>query len=207
MITTRRILPAVAAAALAITACSGGSDESTPEVDDTETSVPAEPEADASDDFTESGDGGVNPADGEDIVEDDGGSVANGGDDPEEPGEGGSDGAVTVSLVEWAIEAPTEYEAGEITFSASNDGSFPHELVVIEGESYESLPLEDGGGVIEDELPTGALISRTARLGGGSAEDLTVTLEPGNYVLLCNVGAGGANSHAGQGQRLDITVS
>jgi hypothetical protein len=31
-------------------------------------------------------------------------------------------------------------------------------------------------------------------------------LAPGNYVLLCNLG-GGNNSHAGQGQRLAITVS
>ncbi|MEP6295866.1 MAG: hypothetical protein ABJ382_00960, partial [Ilumatobacter sp.] len=114
--------------------------------------------------------------------------------------------AAAVTLVEWAIEAPTDYAAGEITFSATNGGSFPHEFVVIAGEGYESLPLAEGGSVIEDELPTGALIGRTGRLGGGSSEDLTVTLAPGNYVLLCNLGGGGS-SHAGQGQRLDITVS
>lgn len=114
--------------------------------------------------------------------------------------------AASVSLVEWGIEAPTEYAAGEITFTATNNGGFPHEFVVIQGEGYESLPLAEGGAVIEDDLPTGALIGRTARMGGGSVEDLTVTLGPGNYVLLCNLG-GGNTSHAGQGQRLDITVS
>ena len=58
----------------------------------------------------------------------------------------------------------------------------------------------------EDELPTGALLGRTQRIGGGSTAELTVSLAPGNYVLLCNLG-GGANSHVGRGQRLDITVS
>ena len=65
--------------------------------------------------------------------------------------------AVAVSLVEWAVEAPTEYAAGDVTFSATNNGNFPHEFVVIQGEGYESLPLAEGGAVIEDELPTGAL--------------------------------------------------
>ncbi len=97
--------------------------------------------------------------------------------------------AVVASLVEWAIEAPTEYAAGEVTFTATNNGNFPHELVVIQGESYESLPLAEGGAVIEDDLPTGALLGRTARIGGGSSEDLTVTLAPGNYVLVCNLGS------------------
>ena len=110
------------------------------------------------------------------------------------------------SLVEWAIDAPTEYAAGDVTFTATNDGSFPHELAVIQAESYESLPREEGGAIIEDELPTGALIGRTARIGGGSSEELTVSLAPGNYVLVCNLGSGGT-SHAGRGQRLDITVS
>ena len=77
--------------------------------------------------------------------------------------------------------------------------------MVIAGESYEALPKEDGGKVIEDELPTGALIGRTDRLTAGDSAELTVDLAPGNYVLICNLG-GGPNSHAGRGQRLDITV-
>jgi hypothetical protein len=115
-------------------------------------------------------------------------------------------GAVAAELSEWSIEAPTEYAAGEVVFTATNGGSFPHELVVIQGEGYESLPRTEAGAIIEEELPTGALLGRTARIAGGASEDLTVTLAPGNYVLLCNLG-GGDNSHAGQGQRLDITVS
>jgi uncharacterized cupredoxin-like copper-binding protein len=115
-------------------------------------------------------------------------------------------GVASVQLVEWSVEAPTEYAAGDVTFTVTNGGSFPHEFVVIQGESYESLPLTEAGAVIEDQLPTGALLGRTARIATGASEDLTVTLAAGKYVLLCNLGGGG-NSHAGQGQRLNITVS
>ena len=120
-------------------------------------------------------------------------------------GAGDAVAAAEATLVEWAIEAPTEYLAGEVTFTAVNGGGLPHELVVIAGESYEALPKEDGGKVIEDELATGALIGRTDRLTAGDSAELTVDLAPGNYVLICNLG-GGPNSHAGRGQRLDITV-
>lgn len=114
--------------------------------------------------------------------------------------------AVDATMVEWSIDAPTDYTAGDVTFNVTNNGSFPHEFVVIQGDGYESLPLADGGAVIEDDLPAGALLDRIPRMGGGDTAELTVTLEAGNYVLLCNLGSG-SNSHAGQGQFLDITVS
>jgi hypothetical protein len=220
MITTRRALPVAAALTFVIASCGGSSDGGS---EDTEVQVTAaETVAEETEDFTE-----VENTDSAETVDSDVETTDEAPPEetaaeetaPEEtapdetaaePGDS-TDGdaaaaAVDVSLVEWAIEAPAEYAAGEITFTATNNGSFPHEFVVIEGEGYEALPLAEGGAVIEDDLPTGALIGRTARVAGGSSEVLTVTLAPGNYVLLCNLGGGG-NSHAGQGQRLDITVS
>lgn len=221
MITIRRALPVVVALSFVLASCGGSSDG---QVEDVDTS-PTTPEttADATDDLTE-GDGTE-----EDVPVD---TVAESGPeasvptetattDPVEPettvvastepvdepivGDAATDG-IDVVLDEWAIDAPTEYVAGDITFNASNVGGFPHELVVIEGEGYEALPRLESGAVDEDNLPTGALIGRTDRVGGGSSASLAVTLAPGNYVLVCNLGGGG-NSHAGQGQRLDITVS
>ncbi len=212
MITTSRALPVAAVLVLALAACGGGSsDESAENAPETTTDGIV---ADDAEDFTE-----VETADtaaDETTVEEttaEEAPVETAAEPADTPAETTGDATVgaaassaDVSLVEWAIEAPTEYAAGEVTFNASNNGSFPHEFVVIEGQGYEALPLAEGGAVIEDDLPTGALIGRTGRVGGGSSEVLTVTLAPGNYVLLCNLGGGG-NSHAGQGQRLDITVS
>jgi hypothetical protein len=112
---------------------------------------------------------------------------------------------VAVTMDEWFIEAPTDLTAGEVTFAIQNDGSFPHEFVVIAGEGYDALPLAANGAVLEDELPDGAVIDRTDRIEGGLDGELTVALEPGNYVLLCNIVAG-PTSHAGRGQNLDVTV-
>ncbi len=207
-------IPVVAAFALVLASCGGSSDG---DAEDVETPVTAaETAPDTTPEFTEVE--GTEPetapetapeAPAEEPVESVE-SVAEPTDTAAPTEEPGAEEAPAlgfdVSLAEWAIEAPIDYAAGEITFNASNSGSFPHEFAVIEGESYEALPLAEGGAVNEDELPTGALIGRTGRVGGGTTEALTVTLAPGNYVLLCNLG-GGNNSHAGQGQRLAITVS
>lgn len=202
MMSISRSIPVAAAVALLAVSCGGSSDDASSEPDVT-AEQEAAPETDAAPEtaapVTEAPDTAA-PATAapETAVEEE---VA------EEPvGDPAAGEVVGVSLVEWAIDAPTEYAAGVVTFTATNDGNFPHEFTVIAGEGYESLPLAEGGAVIEADLPTGALVGRTGRLGGGSSQDLTVTLAPGNYVLVCNLGGGG-NSHAGQGQRLDITVS
>lgn len=121
------------------------------------------------------------------------------------PAAGG--GTVDVTLVEWAVEAPTEIPAGTVTFNVTNGGEFPHELVVVRGESYETLPQDSSGAVDDTQLPAGDFIGETARLdGGGGSEALTVDLPAGNYVLLCNI-TGGGSSHAARGQVLSVTVA
>jgi hypothetical protein len=223
MISIRRALPVAAALALVLASCGGSSDGGADDAGDVEApATAAETTPDGTQDFTpvEGNDPGAENGQVETVEEieeeapaepvetaEPNAEPTSTAEVAEEPvvGEAPALG-IAVSLAEWGIDAPTEYTAGEVTFTASNDGNFPHEFVVIEGEGYEALPLAEGGAVNEDELPTGALIGRTGRLGGGSAEALTVPLAPGNYVLLCNLGAGN-NSHAGQGQRLDITVS
>lgn len=213
MITIHRALPFAVALTFVAVSCGGSSDGG---ADDTVApTTTEEPVADSTEDFTEveNTDEAVEPVEDTAVetVVTEPVAVETAVEPVEEPVDESTVGAaaaasIDVTMSEWEVDAPAEYTAGEITFNASNAGSFPHEFVVIEGEGYEALPLTDAGAVIEDDLPTGALIGRTDRIGGGSSEALTVTLAPGNYVLLCNLGGGG-NSHAGQGQRLDITVA
>ena len=217
MITIRRALPIAAALTVFAVSC-GGSSDSTPDDAEAATTVEATEESDeVFSDTTET----TEQVPVTDAVEPGTTVAASGGSEVPAPTDpvasrpaateasapaASAAASVEVSLIEWGIDAPTEYTAGEVTFTASNSGSFPHEFAVIAGEGYEALPLAEGGAIIEDDLPTGALLGRTGRLGGGSSDDLTVTLAPGNYVLVCNLG-GGTNSHAGKGQRLDITVA
>lgn len=118
----------------------------------------------------------------------------------------GATSAVDVELVEWAINAPATLDAGKVAFTISNPSNGSHELVVIRGDSYDALPKRANGAVDEDALPAGALVGRTNRLNRNQSCAAGFDLEPGSYVLICNISSG-PNSHAARGQTLDITVS
>lgn len=122
------------------------------------------------------------------------------------PAAAASGGSLAVVLEDdpWSIKANTTVPAGKIAFTATNEGSVPHELVVIKG-SYAALAKSDIGAVLEDQLPAGALIGRTERIAAGASASIEYDLTAGKYTLLCNIAAG-PNSHAGKGQVLDITV-
>ena len=111
-----------------------------------------------------------------------------------------------VSLVEWEIVAPTEYAAGPVTFEATNDGEFPHQLVLVRGESYETLPQLPNGAIDEESLAAGDFIGRIERFEPAETASATWEVEPGNYVLFCNIQVG-PNSHAAAGQVLSVTVT
>ena len=113
------------------------------------------------------------------------------------------DGAVSVGLVEWAIETNLEVAAGSVTFDVSNEGNFPHHFAIARGNSYEELP-QIGGGAIDEDALGEDFIGRTKNLQSGETEIIEFDLDPGNYVFFCNIAA--AVSHAAQGQVLAVTV-
>ena len=114
-------------------------------------------------------------------------------------------GAADVGLKEWAVSVSPALKAGATTLTVKNSGQNPHELKVIKGDSYASLPKTSDGAV--DEAKLGAdVIGKMARINGGATGTLAVTLPAGKYVLLCNLG-GGALNHASKGQNLDVTVA
>ena len=108
-------------------------------------------------------------------------------------------------MADHAVQAPTTISAGTVEFAVKNAGSSEHEFVVIKG-SYADLPKTTTGAVIENQLATDALVGRTSRIKEGSSETKAFTLTAGKYVLLCNLVVG-PTSHAGIGQRLDVTVT
>ncbi|MGE3960485.1 MAG: plastocyanin/azurin family copper-binding protein [Dehalococcoidia bacterium] len=102
-------------------------------------------------------------------------------------GEEAAAGAITVEATEFAFALGADKAAaGEVTFTLNNAGAIPHELVVVKtDEAADALPVE-GGVVVEDEVE---VLGRTSQIAGGASEDLTLTLEAGNYVLICNIPA------------------
>jgi plastocyanin len=90
------------------------------------------------------------------------------GSDDDEGGETSGGQSVELVATEFAFE-PADIsvdEAGETTFTVSNDGEFPHALEI------------EGNGIEEE----------TEELGPGESGSVTVDLEPGEYELYCPVG-------------------
>jgi uncharacterized cupredoxin-like copper-binding protein len=130
---------------------------------------------------------------------DDGGSAQSGG--------GGS--TVDVTLQEFAVGTPSSTSAGETTFNVSNTGTETHEFVVIKTDLGASeLPTVKDGSV--DEGGEGIEpVDEVEDLAPGKSEELTVTLDPGHYVLICNVvekEGGETVSHYQEGMRAELTA-
>ena len=112
-------------------------------------------------------------------------------------------GAATITLAEFTIEA-SPVVAGTTSFAVDNAGDFPHEFAITRGTSYEELPLLSNGSVDEDALGDDFL-GRTDLLQGGQSATIEFDLEPGDYVFFCNISVG-PNSHAAAGQVLSVSI-
>ncbi|MGE3857002.1 MAG: sulfocyanin-like copper-binding protein [Dehalococcoidia bacterium] len=108
-------------------------------------------------------------------------------------------GPVAVSLVEWAIRAePAQVAPGTTTFNVRNNGTVPHNLLIIRSdEAPTGLPTVSGR---LDEAGL-QIVGRTGDLTGGSGEEITVELPAGRYILACNV-----IGHYNSGQAAAFTV-
>ena len=109
-------------------------------------------------------------------------------------------------MSEWVVRMPAEIPGGTVEIELVNDGEFPHELVIVRAESYDDLPQLGNGSVVEDELEPGSLVLRIPREDPGASATAVIDLEPGEYVFMCNITIG-PNSHAGNGQTKDVTVT
>ena len=125
---------------------------------------------------------------------------------------GCSSGATTVevTLQEWAVlPDPGSVSAGDVTFSITNDGPEDvHEFVVIQTDlDPGDLPTDETGAVSEDGEGM-TVIGEVEDVAVGATEELPVSLEPGNYVLICNIySAEEDEAHYAMGMRVAFTVT
>jgi uncharacterized cupredoxin-like copper-binding protein len=112
---------------------------------------------------------------------------------------------VDVSLTTYVITLSTDsVKAGEVTFHVTNDATdLVHEFVIFKTDLPEDqLPLTAEN--IVDEAGAGiTFINEVEDVEQGTSKDLTVTLEPGRYVLLCNTAE---NNHYMRGMHIVFTV-
>ncbi|MEP7082419.1 MAG: hypothetical protein ABI841_05525 [Chloroflexota bacterium] len=128
------------------------------------------------------------------------------------PGAGGDGEATTiaVTLQEWAVvPASDSAPAGEVTFEVTNDGPADiHEFVVLRTDlDPAELPVDEQGAVTEDGEGI-EVVDEIEDLPVGESQNLTVTLEAGNYVLLCNIySADEDEAHYAMGMRTAFTAT
>lgn len=110
-------------------------------------------------------------------------SAAGCGDDDDD---GGAE--VDVVLSEFIVDpADDSVEAGEVTFALDNQGGETHEFVVVEAASADDLPVDDDGAFDEEAFGEDNVLGEVEDIAAGDTAELTLDLEAGDYVLLCNI--------------------
>jgi uncharacterized cupredoxin-like copper-binding protein len=126
----------------------------------------------------------------------------------------GGTGPVTATLKEWEIKlSSAEVPAGNVTFNLTNDGDKEHEFIVRKTDlKADSLPLNASGedaGRINEEAPELTEVGKPSEVAvvpsGSTGLSLRLTLQPGHYVLFCNLKVEDL-LHYQKGMRADLTV-
>ena len=131
-----------------------------------------------------------------------------GGDEASGDGDGGEEVNVVVS--EFTVEPdPESVGAGEVTFVVDNQGGDTHEFLVVDADSADDLPVDDDGAFDEETFGEDNVLDEVEDIESGDTAELTLDLEAGDYVLLCNVVEeedGEAESHFAEGMHANFTV-
>jgi uncharacterized cupredoxin-like copper-binding protein len=125
---------------------------------------------------------------------------------------GDEETTVDVTVQEFAIlPGAASAPAGTVTFDVTNDGpEDTHEFVVFKTDlAPDALPTAEDGSV--DETGEGVeLIDELEDIAVGDTPSLTVTLDSGSYVIICNIveeeAGGDIIVHYQQGMRVAFTV-
>ena len=126
------------------------------------------------------------------------------------PGGGGGEGTtVNATLQEWSVlPDAASAPAGEVTFVVTNDGPDDvHEFVIVKTDlAPADLPVDETGAVVEGGEGI-EVIDEIEDLAVDGSEEVTVTLEAGSYVLLCNIYSEDEDeAHYAEGMRTAFTV-
>ena len=123
-------------------------------------------------------------------------------------GSGGTATEVKATLSDFKIELDaTSAKAGTIELDGTNNGTHPHEIVVVKGVASSALPTDANGQLEEAKLPTGAVIGELEAFSPGKSCSASFALGPASYTLFCNVVGAEEGAHFQNGMVTSFTVS
>ena len=88
--------------------------------------------------------------------------------------------------------------SGDVSFTVSNSGTIVHEFVVVKTDKPADQLPQASGEVDEDQLTA---VDEVEDIEPGASPNLDVHLDPGHYVVLCNI-----PGHYAAGMHADLTV-
>jgi uncharacterized cupredoxin-like copper-binding protein len=121
----------------------------------------------------------------------------------ESPG-GGGGGTVQATQKDFSIAlSPGTASAGSVTFDITNDGPSTHEFVIFKSDlDDDQLPTDDSGNEVDEEGQGVSHVDEEEDIAANSSATLTVDLQPGTYVVICNL-----PGHYKLGMHATLTVS
>jgi uncharacterized cupredoxin-like copper-binding protein len=104
---------------------------------------------------------------------------------------GGGNASTTVAITErdYAISADdNSVAAGKVTFKIENEGATTHEFVVFKTDLPEGqLPINADTSQVDEEASGVEVVDEKEDIAAGKDASLSVELEPGKYVFVCNL--------------------
>jgi uncharacterized cupredoxin-like copper-binding protein len=115
----------------------------------------------------------------------------------------GGDGGIGATEADFTITLDeSSAAAGELTFDVTNDAEQTHEFVIFKTDLAEDALPTNEDGTVDEEGEGVELIDEIEDIEAGSTESLTVTLDAGSYVFICNL-----PGHYAQGMHTSFTAS
>jgi uncharacterized cupredoxin-like copper-binding protein len=93
---------------------------------------------------------------------------------------------VHVEERDFAIRAPHLLEPGVVRFVVKNNGPVSHELILVRA-LHGGLPMRHDGLTVDEDALKSRIAGVLEPAGPGSTRGLKVRLEPGRYILFCNM--------------------
>ncbi len=111
--------------------------------------------------------------------------------------------AVSGAVHEWGVNVDADgAKAGDVTFTIANEGTIQHEFLVVKTEFADGeIPLDEATNRFSEDMAGVEVVDEIPEWAAGETQSLTLTLEPGNYQLLCNI-----EGHYANGMHRRFTV-
>jgi len=117
---------------------------------------------------------------------------------------------VTITATDFAFQAPDTVPAGLTTFKFTNQGREPHHVVLMGARADAGKTMADLDSVMRMEGPPPAWLTlpgSNAVTMPGDSGNVTTTLEPGPYVLVCYISSPDGQMHVMKGMSRPLVVT